>query len=138
MSSSVWRPMADAPAEGKILIKTADGRLHLATATVIHVGRCPCDGSGGWEEAAWVDENYQPIPEEDMVGWCHVALVPELDRAAQGEIVRAFGVLLYGVKRGASPTNPYTEVDIHDAIIRTRLILHTAMGGRIPDEVPHV
>jgi len=138
MSSGIWRPMVDAPDDGKVVIKTADERLHLATATVITVGRCSCDGSGGWQEAAWVDENFQPIPEEDMVGWCHVALVQELDRAVQGEIVRAFGVLLSGVKSGARPTNQYAEADVHTAIVRTHRILHTAMGGRIPDEVPRV
>jgi hypothetical protein len=59
--------------------------------------------------------------------------VLELDRAIQGEIARAFGTLLAGVKSATRPTNQYADTDLALALARTRNILHVCMGGRIPD-----
>lgn len=65
----------------------------------------------------------------------------ELDRAVQVKIAEAFGELL-GHLRIASAAEPLADISplcaIHRAegLKRFARILHTAMGGRIPDEVP--
>lgn len=75
----------------------------------------------------------------------------ELDRAVQSEIARAFGALIQAMVDGErclshrrrGPESWYNTVyeDNADSDRRWGLrtfarILHTAMGGRIPDEVP--
>ena len=144
MTLSAWRPLKDAPVEGTILARLTSGELARATAAVVHVGR-DYDGSGGWPEAAWVNEDTgQVIRDDDLVGWLPIADTLELDRAVQGEIARAFGELLGGLKVASQQARSWSRFareqvatdHRRNAVSNFRRILHTSMGGRIPDEVP--
>lgn len=129
---SAWRPLKDAPAEGTILVKLVDGQLKLATATVVTVGFCHHGGDPGWQEAAWVDEAGQVTPDDSIVGWLPIANTYELDRAVQKAIAEAFGELIGRLADEADCAN----FRHWGALAAFRDILHTSMGGRIPDEVP--
>lgn len=123
MTLSAWRPLKDAPRDKAIIIRDGHRRL-LAGA----LPDAPHEGA----EFAPIADTY------------------ELDRAVQGEIARAFGELLGGLKvasrheylaRRAHPwSRSARERSATDhrrnAVSNFRRILHTAMGGRIPDEVP--
>jgi hypothetical protein len=79
-----------------------------------------------------------------LVDITEVAGPPELDRAVQSEIARAFGALIQAMMDGEDCFSMWwtDEIASHhrdqihqDAIRKVSTILHTAMGGRIPDEV---
>ena len=129
---SAWRPLSEAPVAGTILARLTSGELARATAAVVHVGR-DYDGGGGWPEAAWVNEDTgQIIRDDDLVGWLPIADTLELDRAVQKAVAEAFGELICRLVDEADCAN----FRHWGALAAFRDILHTAMGGRIPDEVP--
>ena len=141
MTLSAWRPLKDAPhvtyytsvGDERFIVhydlKEALGEVSCAFADVAH---------GDADDVCDIELGILvPIARgEEGSDGPTLAHVAELDRAVQGEIARAFGELLAGVKSTSRPTNQYADVDWHSALARTRTILHTAMGGRIPDEVP--
>lgn len=140
MTLSAWRPLKDAPFEGTILAKLADGQLKLATATVVTVGFCRHGGDPGWQEAAWVDEGDRQIPDDSIVGWLPIADTYELDRAVQYAVAIAFGQLVAlladGMNCGECCGGGCRASQQALAIEDFGRIVRTAMGGRIPDEVP--
>lgn len=113
---SAWRPLSEAP------------RIFAARYTVRANGH---ETEVEYNTIGWRTGNGKYLDETK----CEYRAEVELDRAIQSEIARAFGTLIGGVKSAARPSNQYAEVDAHHAIIRAREILHTALGGRIPDHV---
>lgn len=169
MTLSAWRPLKDAPAEGAILVRLTSGEVARATAAVITVGASRGGGDPGWQEAVWVDDSGQVIPDASIAGWrpeacilhtgqacaCAACLADqweyapiadtyELDRAVQVKIAEAFGALIDVLVQNEHAIDPYDDGGSSDccdahvtwAIQDVRRILHTSMGGRIPDEVP--
>lgn len=71
--------------------------------------------------------------------WC-IARTKELDRAVQSEIARAFGELIEGVVRAHQHDHPefeYTRRKFRrEGIATCKRILHTSMGGPIPNSAP--
>lgn len=125
MSISTWRPLKDAPTkDGTIVavrrIYRSDGESRAPHAVATCRGR------------AWFWNDGDRV---NVINWefAPIADTLELDRAIQGEIARAFGTLLAGVKSATRPTNQYADTDLVLALTRTRNILHVCMGGRIPD-----
>lgn len=113
MTLSAWRPLKDAPRDKAIIIR--DGHRRLLAGTLPDA---PHEGA----EFAPIADTY------------------ELDRAVQSEVARAFGELIAGCVLAESwvhPTFAFERKRLRRAGIRAfRFLIHTSMGGRIPDEVP--
>ena len=129
MTLSAWRPLKDAPKNLPAYVETDNG-THVA------------QWDGEW--LYWPDDNPRYLSEDTPS--LPIADTYELDRAVQGEIVRAFTVILsvlvddermrIGAARRGKPGECFQLFGGY--ILREAAgILHTAMGGRIPDEVPH-
>lgn len=135
MTLPAWRPLKDAPVEGTILARLTSGELARATAAVVHVGR-DYDGSGGWPEAAWVNEDTgQVIRDDDLVGWLPIAdTYSRLLASSQQEHLATFAPpkQVWVKKRLLREANESRQRGLR----AFASILHTSMGGRIPDEVP--
>lgn len=133
MTLSAWRPLKDAPKNLPAYVETSNG-AHIA------------QWDGEW--AYWPGE--YPCALYDDTPSLPIADTLELDRAVQSEIARAFGELLGGLKvashhaRLASQAHSWPRFareqsatdHRRNAVSNFRRILHTSMGGRIPDEVP--
>lgn len=130
---SAWRPLSEAPKSLPAYVETGHG-CHVA------------QWDGEW--VYYPDENPRRLSEDTPS--LPIADTYELDRAVQGEIARAFGELLGPLCmanriEAFAAANPAFEHEAHtlavvshrrEALRNFRRILHTAMGGRIPDEVP--
>lgn len=155
MTLSAWRPLKDAPhatyytsvGDERFIVhydlKEALGEVSCAFADVAH---------GDADDVCDIELGVLvPIARgEDGPEGPVLAHVAELDRAVQGEIARAFGELLGGLRvasqhaRLASQAHSWSRFareqsatdHRRNAVSNFRRILHTSMGGRIPDEVP--
>lgn len=154
MTLPAWRPLKDAPhatyytsvGDERFIVhydlKEALGEVSCAFADVAH---------GDADDVCDIELGVLvPIARgEDGPEGPVLAHVAELDRAVQSEIARAFGALIqamvdaeyYLSLRGPNSSYDLIYADNADGTFRAgtrafRGILHTAMGGRIPDEVP--
>lgn len=139
MTLPAWRPLKDAPKTHVPVVVTGRGVPNVAIAFYDTMG---WHLRGKWEQ--------QLSEEGSDVIYAPIADTLELDRAVQSEIARAFGALIqamvdaeyYLSLRGPNSSYDLIYADNADGTFRAgtrafRGILHTAMGGRIPDEVPH-
>lgn len=129
---SAWRPLSEAPKDKRVVV----------------------DDLGDPRIAEW-NEYWNNWEAESCEGryrlnntQCYLPLVAdtlELDRAVQSEIARAFGELIQAIQDGEDCFSMWWTDEIaghhrdqihKDAIRKVATILHAAMGGRIPDEVP--
>lgn len=149
MTISAWRPLKDAPhvtyytsvGDERFIVhydlKEALGEVSCAFADVAHGDADDvCDIELGILVPIARGEEWSDGPT--------LAHVAELDRAVQGEIARAFGELLAALVddermriAAARRGRPGECFQLFGHALRdAALIIHTAMGGRIPDEVP--
>lgn len=128
MTLSAWRPLKAAPKNLPAYVEDSNG-THVAT----------WDDEWGY----WLGERLCILSEDTLS--LPIADTYELDRAVQGEIARAFGALIQAMVDGRECFERYSgehaalmecEQLHQDAIRKVATILHTAMGGRIPGEVP--
>lgn len=124
MTLSAWRPLKDAPKkDGAIVAVRRTYRLD-GDPTVPHAV-ATCRGTA-W---VWNDGDRVNISNREFVP---IADTYELDRAVQVKIAEAFGEMIGRLTDEADCAN----FRHWGALAAFRDILHTAMGGRIPDEVP--
>lgn len=134
-SPSAWRPLSEAPRIYAIRhIVRAKGHETVAEYNYL-----------GWrmDSGKYIDETQ----------WEYRAEV-ELDRAVQVKIAEAFGALLSRLLAASQQEHLASFAPPKQTWVKKRLlreanesrrrglhafcrILHTSMGGRIPDEVPH-
>lgn len=136
MTLPAWRPLKDAPQNLPAYVETNSG-VHVAT----------WDDEWGY----WLGEELRILSEDTLS--LPIADALELDRAVQGEIARAFGALLSRLLASSQQEHLATFAPPKQVWVKKRLlreanesrqrglrafasILHTSMGGRIPDEVP--
>jgi dihydrofolate reductase len=126
------RPLSEMPSTHPVVVLSGS-KLDIA-----YPGRTPENGVQ-WTKYYGdnADKPVQLAPTTEA--WC-IARTKELDRAVQSEIARAFGELIEGVVRAHQHDHPefeYTRRKFRrDGIATCKRILHTSMGGPIPDEVP--
>jgi hypothetical protein len=136
MTLTAWRPLKDAPKNLPAYVETSNG-THIA------------QWDGEW--AYWPDENPRTLSEDTPS--LPIADTLELDRAVQVKIAEAFGALLSRLLASSQQEHLATFAPPKQVWVKKRLlreanesrqrglcafasILHTSMGGRIPDEVP--
>jgi len=105
---SAWRPLSEAPKDRAIFVK-CKGMRFVSPAN--DEFRCSHEGA-----------LFAPIAD-----------TYELDRAVQKAIAEAFGALI-GILGTSEKCGSSARAQL--ALTYFRRSLHTAMGGRIPDEVP--
>jgi len=130
MTLSAWRPLEDAPRDKPVVVR---GFASASPVEFLAVFRDFWRHSRtGWHIDEWQFE------------YRELADTYELDRAVQGEIARAFGELIQAMVDGEQCFSMWWTDEIaslhrdqiqQDAIRKVASILHTATGGRIPDEV---
>lgn len=135
MTLSAWRPLKDAPKDSDIVVRHTDGGApYIAEYKIL-------SGTGRWENA----QNGRVLnPLRESFEFVPIADTYELDRAVQVKIAEAFGALIDVLVQNEHAIDPYDDGGSSDccdahvtwAIQDVRRILHTSMGGRIPDEVP--
>jgi hypothetical protein len=140
MTLSAWRPLKDAPTTGIVTVKTPIYGLVIAYYE-------PQDEY--WFH--WYGGLAHELTGNELC--TTIADTLELDRAVQSEIARAFGELLGGLLAASQQEHLASFAPPKQTWVKKRLlreanesrqrglrafsaILHTAMGGRIPDEVP--
>lgn len=137
MTPSAWRPLSEAPKNLPAYVENAHG---------VHVAQW----EGEW--VYYLGDSLLTLSEDTLS--LPIADTLELDRAVQSEIARAFGALLSRLLAASQQAHLAAFAPPKQTWVKNRLlreanesrqrglrafstILHTAMGGRIPDEVPH-
>lgn len=121
-NSYPWRPLHSMPLDRPVVVDSVDHGMVVAF---------PSDAGLWFYWAGRRPHSLQGDVPALSIAWKFV-----LDRAVQVKIAEAFGVLIGAVLSGARQTNPYRDTDLTLGLRHTARILHTCLGGRIPDAAP--